>query len=122
MYYCFSPIDPQETQYCVVASHRRNYTSLCAAQTDVKINRFEKTNRLIENDKKIESAGKIDDRFTNDRFIEFDRSKNDRLDASDSSTEVDNKIDLDTDFNVYEANFKSLFKRKKIGKSNNIIL
>ncbi|XP_063536950.1 protein NDNF-like [Cydia strobilella] len=31
-----SPIDPKTTSYCIVASHRTNYTSLCAAQYDSK--------------------------------------------------------------------------------------
>ncbi|XP_047992241.1 protein NDNF-like [Leguminivora glycinivorella] len=46
-----SPIDPQTTTYCIVASHRMNYTSLCAAQydsnpTDCVYNR---QNRTAEN-------------------------------------------------------------------------
>lgn len=94
----------------MVASHRRNYTSLCAAQNDVKMSRFEKTI-----DQKIDS--KVEDGIKIDRFIELDRSKSDRLDAPESSTEVDNKIDVDTDsFSMYEGSFQNVFRRKKIGE------
>ncbi|KAI5638485.1 hypothetical protein NE865_08951 [Phthorimaea operculella] len=83
-----SPIDPQATTYCVVASHRRNYTSLCAAQYDIKLNRNDKPNRY-----------NLDNRDNN---------------TSLESIEVDNKIDAD--FNIYEGNFRS-FRRRKFGRS-----
>ncbi|XP_063626229.1 protein NDNF-like [Cydia splendana] len=48
-----SPIDPQTTSYCIVASHRTNYTSLCAAQYDSKPSTdcrlTNKRNRTAEN-------------------------------------------------------------------------
>lgn len=84
----FSPIDPQETSYCVVASHRRNYTSLCAAQHDIKFSRYEK-NRMIESE---------------------------RILSVESSTEVDNKIEVDDGSSLFEGSLKNVFRRKKIGK------
>ncbi|KAJ2940449.1 hypothetical protein O0L34_g132 [Tuta absoluta] len=86
-----SPIDPQATTYCVVASHRKNYTSLCAAQFDSKSNRNDKPNRY--------SVDRSDSRDNN---------------TSLESIEVDNKID--SDFNIYEGNFRS-YRRRKFGRS-----
>ncbi|XP_075980311.1 neuron derived neurotrophic factor nord [Anticarsia gemmatalis] len=93
-----SPIDPQATTYCVVASHRKNYTSLCAAQYDIKTSRIEnKSNRLSHE--------------TKDR-------ENDT--QTDVSTEVDNKINVDDTFNIYEGNFNTVFRRKKFGRSTRV--
>ncbi|KAJ0174497.1 hypothetical protein K1T71_009605 [Dendrolimus kikuchii] len=92
-----SPIDPQETTYCVVASHRKNYTSLCAAQYDVRSSRLEKSNGLNS---------------------ETERKKLDN--ASRTSTEADNKIDVEDTFNIYEGNFRSVYRRKKFGRSTKV--
>ncbi|XP_049876342.1 protein NDNF-like isoform X2 [Pectinophora gossypiella] len=84
-----SPIDPQSTSYCVVASQRKNYTSLCAAQLDSKTNRLDKPNRY-----------------------NLDRVDND---TRSDSVEMDNKID--SDFNIYEEQFQNVYRRKKFGRS-----
>ncbi|KOB72449.1 Uncharacterized protein OBRU01_12233, partial [Operophtera brumata] len=86
------PIDPQETTYCVVASHHRNYTSLCAAQHDIKISRYEKT-RMIDAE---------------------------RILSVESSTEVDNKIEVDDGYSLFEGNLKNVFRRKKTGRSTKV--
>ncbi|XP_072944622.1 protein NDNF-like [Epargyreus clarus] len=100
-----SPIDPQETNYCVVASHKKNYTSLCAAQYDVKASRLEnKSNRF--------NSG--EDRGEADRF------KANGADNATRVTEVDNKIEIDTDsFSSYES-FKNVYRRKKFGRSTRV--
>ncbi|XP_041982057.1 uncharacterized protein LOC121735333 [Aricia agestis] len=75
-----SPIDPQETTYCVVASHRKNYTSLCAAQYDAKISRSdnksvrsnERSNEDVDN--QIDSYDIFDGRKNNYRRKKFGRS------------------------------------------------
>ncbi|XP_046969767.1 protein NDNF-like [Vanessa cardui] len=98
-----SPIDPQETTYCVVASHRKNYTSLCAAQYDVRSSRSEKRNRFNSDE---------------EQSNETDRSKLNSVNKTSSET---NKIDFDTDgFNIFEENFKSVYRRKKFGRSTRV--
>lgn len=95
-----SPIDPQATTYCVVASHKKNYTSLCAAQHDIKTSRME--NKSNHNQ-------------------DSERSKDvDNETQSAFSTEVDNKINLDDTFNIYEGNFNNVFRRKKFGRSTKV--
>ncbi|XP_026732927.1 uncharacterized protein LOC113497539 isoform X2 [Trichoplusia ni] len=98
-----SPIDPQATTYCVVASHRKNYTSLCAAQHDIKTSRMEnKSNRLNHDD------GKKTERPVNGTRFSI-------------LTDVDNKINIDADnFNLYDGNFNNVFRRKKFGRSTKV--
>ncbi|KAJ8715219.1 hypothetical protein PYW08_005200 [Mythimna loreyi] len=100
-----SPIDPQATTYCVVASHRKNYTSLCAAQHDIKTSRLEnKSNRLSQETDRL----KINERLDNETRLNL-------------LTEVDNKINVDSDmFNIYEGNFNNVFRRKKFGRSTKV--
>ncbi|KAG6450627.1 uncharacterized protein LOC115443880 isoform X2 [Manduca sexta] len=89
-----SPIDPNDTSYCVVASHRKNYTSLCAAQHDIKTSRLEKSNTGLS--QKVEHP-----------------------ENANISTE-DNKIDMEDTFNMYEGYFKSVYRRKKFGRSTKV--
>ncbi|KAM3965844.1 LOW QUALITY PROTEIN: protein NDNF, partial [Aphomia sociella] len=110
-----SPIDPQSTTYCVVASHVRNYTSLCAAQFDVKLNRLD--NRSTRFNPELDRMNFEIEGLTSN----MDRANNsNRL----MSTEVDNKIEVDTEmdssFGIYEGNFKSFYRRKKFGRSTKI--
>ncbi|XP_069361269.1 protein NDNF isoform X1 [Maniola hyperantus] len=100
-----SPIDPQATTYCVVASHRKNYTSLCAAQYDVRSNRFD--NKPI----RFNSA---EDR-SNERF----RTKHNQTDNNTGLSESNKIDDLDA-FNIYEGNFKSVYRRRKFGRSTRV--
>ncbi|RVE47336.1 hypothetical protein evm_008017 [Chilo suppressalis] len=92
-----SPIDPQSTTYCVVASHKKNYTSLCAAQCDSKANRLENLS--------FERSIKKDQSDDNNRS---------RIDCSDA--EVDNKIEVDP-LSVFDASYKTLVKKRKFGRS-----
>ncbi|XP_023941152.2 uncharacterized protein LOC112048036 [Bicyclus anynana] len=99
-----SPIDPQETTYCVVASHRKNYTSLCAAQHDVRSNRCDKPNRSNS---------------AEDRSNERARRKHNQSDQNNVPNS--NQIDGDMDsFNIYDGNFKSVYRRKKFGRSTRV--
>ncbi|XP_047032284.1 uncharacterized protein LOC124639098 [Helicoverpa zea] len=98
-----SPIDPQATTYCVVASHKKNYTSLCAAQHDIKTKRLENKSYRLNQD--------------------TDRSKsNERLNETrlEILTEVDNKINIEDTLNIYEGNFNNIFRRKKFGRSTKV--
>ncbi|XP_031764830.2 protein NDNF-like [Galleria mellonella] len=109
-----SPIDPQSTTYCVVASYVRNYTSLCAAQFDVKLNRLDnKSTRFNpELDRvnfDIEGLNPSDRKNHTNRFV---------------LTEVDNQIkvesEIDSHFGIYDRNFKSVYRRKKYGRSTKV--
>ncbi|CAK1555579.1 unnamed protein product [Leptosia nina] len=92
-----SPIDPQMTSYCVVASHRKNYTSLCAAQFDTSI---------CANRPRVEEMSN-----------ETSRQRR----RYNSTREIGNSIEMDIDrFNIFEGNFKSVFRRKKFGRSTRI--
>ncbi|CAG9138609.1 unnamed protein product [Plutella xylostella] len=97
-----SPVDPQATSYCVVASRRRNYTSLCAAQFDLKINRLENKQN----------------RFTGQNRVIQDHS------GLEASTEFDNKIEVDRDVSLFDAydsaNFNSIYRRKKYSRSTKV--
>ena len=76
----------------MVASHRKNYTSLCAAQYDIKTRRSEKKFNSYE-----------------DQSNETDRIK-------DNDTRITDANDLDNDhFNIFEENFKSVYRRRKFG-------
>ncbi|CAH2235074.1 jg14557 [Pararge aegeria aegeria] len=101
-----SPIDPQTTTYCVVASHRKNYTSLCAAQHDVRSNRCDnKPNRFNSAENR-----------SNERL----RTKQNQTDKNTGFSNS-NKIDADIDgFNIYDGNFKSIYRRKKFGRSTRV--
>lgn len=77
----------------MVASHRKNYTSLCAAQYDIKTRRSEKRLNSYE-----------------DQSNETDRFKENDTRAGDA-----NELDNDS-FNIFEENFKSVYRRKKFGK------
>ncbi|KAL4701971.1 hypothetical protein ACJJTC_017817, partial [Scirpophaga incertulas] len=90
-----SPIDPQSTTYCIVISHSKNYTSLCAAQTDAK-------KRLENNSMKT---------LIEDNRFDIDNSK---IDCS--GAHVDNKIETDP-FAFFEGNFRSIYRRKKFARS-----
>ncbi|XP_059048686.1 protein NDNF-like isoform X2 [Achroia grisella] len=110
-----SPIDPQSTTYCVVASHVRNYTSLCAALFDAKTNRLDnKSNRFNPELDRMNFE------------IQGLTSQTDRRNNTNSYvlTEVDNKIEVETDINSsfgsYEGNFKSIYRRKKYGRSTKV--
>ncbi|XP_063829129.1 protein NDNF-like [Ostrinia nubilalis] len=95
-----SPIDPQATTYCVVASHLKNYTSLCAAQCDSKANRLE-----------------------NKSFEQYDRdsieNREDSRQIDCASAQIDNKVEVDP-FGIFEGNFKSVYRRKKFGRSTKV--
>ncbi|CAH2093149.1 unnamed protein product [Euphydryas editha] len=97
----FSPIDPQETTYCVVTSHRKNYTSLCAAQYDIRSSLAEKQNRFSDEDPSNET----------------DQSKQKSVNNTITQS---NKIDVEDSFNVFEENFKSVYRRKKFGRSTKV--
>ncbi|CAH0725546.1 unnamed protein product, partial [Brenthis ino] len=92
-----SPIDPQATTYCVVASYRKNYTSLCAAQYDIRLRRSEK------------------------RFNSYEDQSNetDRIKENDTRIAEANELDNDS-FNIFEENFKSIYRRKKFGRSTKV--
>ncbi|XP_037877129.2 protein NDNF [Bombyx mori] len=93
-----SPIDPQATSYCVVASHRRNYTSLCAAHHDVNPNRLVKTNRLC--------SGAA--------------SESDNVAGRSRSTEINNNNDVEDAFSIFDGHFRSFYRRKKFGRSTKV--
>ncbi|CAB3234307.1 unnamed protein product [Arctia plantaginis] len=97
-----SPIDPQATTYCVVASHLKNYTSLCAAQHELKLKRMEnKSNKLSQESDRLKER-------INDTFPQF-------------SLEVDNKINVDEGtFNIFEGKMNNVFRRKKFGRSTKV--
>ncbi|CAK1587158.1 unnamed protein product [Parnassius mnemosyne] len=106
-----SPIDPQSTTYCVVASHRKNYTSLCAAQRDVRASRLEnKSSRLHSEENRSnpemnQRTGRLENNAT----------------YQSASVEVENNVDLDIDgFNIYEGNFKNVYRKKKFGRSTKV--
>ncbi|KPI99829.1 hypothetical protein RR46_04803 [Papilio xuthus] len=107
-----SPIDPQSTTYCVVASHRKNYTSLCAAQSDVRASRSEnKASRF--NSQENRSNPEMDSSKQRDRYSNATHHS--------TSVEADNKVELDIDgFNIYEGNFKNIYRRKKFGRSTKV--
>ncbi|XP_022118005.2 protein NDNF-like [Pieris rapae] len=85
-----SPIDPHVTSYCVVASHRKNYTSLCAAQYDTSV--------------------------CNRRYQEPNETRKTRYNTSRDS---ENSIEIDR-FDIFEGNFKNVFRRKKFGRSTRV--
>lgn len=93
---CYSPIDPQATTYCVVASHLKNYTSLCAAQCDSKANRENKSFEQYDNRDSIEN-----------------REDSRQIDCA--TAQIDNKVEVDP-FGIFEGNFKSVYRRKKFGE------
>ncbi|XP_045500724.1 protein NDNF-like [Colias croceus] len=92
-----SPIDPQMTTYCVVASHRKNYTSLCAAQADTNIC----TNRQ-----------NLDDSSNEKR----QRNRNNQARSDDENT-----VDMDVDrYSIFDGNYRNVFRRKKFGRSTRV--
>ncbi|CAH2044093.1 unnamed protein product, partial [Iphiclides podalirius] len=107
-----SPIDPQSTTYCVVASQRKNYTSLCAARSDVKASRLE--NKSVRfNSEEDRSEPETNDSNLHDRLASNMTTQ--------ASLEVDNKVHLDIDgFDIYEGNFKNVYRKKKFGRSTKV--
>ncbi|KAL0871403.1 hypothetical protein ABMA27_005134 [Loxostege sticticalis] len=95
-----SPIDPQATTYCVVASYLKNYTSLCAAQCDSKANRENKSFEQYDNQDSIEN-----------------REDSRQIDCA--TAQIDNKVEVDP-FGIFEGNFKSVYRRKKFGRSTKV--
>ncbi|XP_061379368.1 protein NDNF-like [Danaus plexippus] len=92
-----SPIDPQSTTYCVVASRRKNYTSLCAAQYDL---RNTKTEKDTSSDQSLE---------------------NHKPNRSQNSGSEENKIDIDKDsISIFDGNYRTLYRRKKFGRSTRV--
>ncbi|XP_068617945.1 protein NDNF-like [Battus philenor] len=107
-----SPIDPQSTTYCVVASHRKNYTSLCAAQSDVRASRLEN---------KSSRSNSEENRSNPEMDGSHQRESNNSATYHSSSVEVDNKVELDIDgYNVYEGTFKNVYRKKKFGRSTKV--
>lgn len=49
------------------------------------------------------------------RYEKLNRMVEERMSA-ESSTEVDNKIEVDDGYSLFEGNLKNMFRRKKIGK------
>ncbi|XP_053611009.1 protein NDNF-like [Plodia interpunctella] len=110
-----SPIDPQATTYCVVASHITQYTSLCAAQYDIK------TNRIDNKSNGFNPEGRSN--------LEFDRLNREAYGLNSpnvinstmfSSTEVDNSLEMDPSFGVYSGELKNFYRRKKFGRSTKV--
>nr|XP_013189666.1 unnamed protein product [Amyelois transitella] len=97
-----SPIDPQATKYCVVASRVKNYTSLCAAQIDIK-----KNPDVAQLNLEVEQFNQDVNRLNTRNKI-----NNTRL-----SAEVDNSLEMDASFGIYGGEFKNLYRRKKFGRS-----
>ncbi|XP_026321471.1 uncharacterized protein LOC113231385 [Hyposmocoma kahamanoa] len=119
-----SPIDPQATTYCVVASHRKNYTSLCAAQYDIKFHRLD--NRPTNCNHEMRHLNPTQNGLNpktgtfNPKVDHFNQNKDHIYEnGSLESTEVDNKIDADI-YNVYEDNFRSIYRRRKFGRSTTV--
>lgn len=110
----------------MVASQRKNYTSLCAAQYDIKLNRLDNKpsnfNHITGHLNPTQNGLNPTDRFNSktERFNPTADGFNQKVDhiyqnGSLESIEVDNKIDADI-YNVYEDNFRSVYRRRKFGK------
>lgn len=117
----------------MVASQRKNYTSLCAAQYDIKFNSLDNKPANCDHETGHLNPTQIGFNSDIDRFNPKTDGYNPKVDrdiqnknhiyenGSLESIEIDNKIDADI-YNVYEDNFRSAFRRRKFGEDKALYL